>query len=202
MTEACAMQPLTPIPQVPSSATSIPWYSSYGPLSDGRIKPDVIAPGTELLAAAGYDRPAGEHMDLAGLALQSCTVRGLVRLRSGLTPAPFRLKTIQHPTVVTTALECVVAFHNVQLTSVLTTCSRAGTACFADAVTLSGTSMATPTVGMLARQCQSVFQCANTHAAPPRSASMPGPTFLPMGQRAWRRGRACAHSHAHLSPLA
>lgn len=34
-------------------------YSSYGPTEDGRIKPEIVAPGDEVMHAPGIHAPAG-----------------------------------------------------------------------------------------------------------------------------------------------
>ncbi|KAH0172303.1 NAD(P)-binding protein, partial [Aureobasidium melanogenum] len=39
----------------PNDTTEISWYSSRGPTQEGRIKPDVVAPGTAILSAKSRD---------------------------------------------------------------------------------------------------------------------------------------------------
>ncbi len=37
--------------QVRNNIANVATFSSYGPTSDGRIKPDIIAPGVDILSA-------------------------------------------------------------------------------------------------------------------------------------------------------
>lgn len=61
-----------------SSNSRVSYFSSLGPTSDGRIKPDVVAPGFRVLSAMagnGHSRSCGIH-DMFGTSMATPTVAG------------------------------------------------------------------------------------------------------------------------------
>jgi hypothetical protein len=69
-------------------------FSSSGPTRDGRQKPDILAPGVQILAArsapAGASRSPGEHTRKSGTSMSAPHVTGAVAVCLGL-QAPHRL---------------------------------------------------------------------------------------------------------------
>ncbi|WP_394890523.1 S8 family serine peptidase [Mesorhizobium sp. AaZ16] len=60
--------------------------SSQGPTRDGRPKPDVAAPGTEILAANGFGDPAEPWISMTGTSMASPYVAGVVGLMLAAEP--------------------------------------------------------------------------------------------------------------------
>lgn len=51
----------------------VPDFSGYGPLPDGRIKPDLVAPGASLLSALATGAPTSGRMDQCAMIRQQGT---------------------------------------------------------------------------------------------------------------------------------
>jgi subtilisin family serine protease len=60
--------------------------SSQGPTRDGRQKPDVAAPGTDIVAAKGFADPADEWLAMTGTSMASPCVAGVVGLMLARNP--------------------------------------------------------------------------------------------------------------------
>jgi hypothetical protein len=60
--------------------------SSQGPTRDGRQKPDIAAPGTDIVAAKGFSRD-DEWVAMSGTSMASPFVAGLVGLMLSVNPA-------------------------------------------------------------------------------------------------------------------
>jgi subtilisin family serine protease len=60
--------------------------SSQGPTRDGRLKPDVAAPGTDILAANGFGDPAQPWVQMTGTSMASPFVAGVVGQMLGVEP--------------------------------------------------------------------------------------------------------------------
>jgi subtilisin family serine protease len=54
--------------------------SSQGPTRDGRQKPDIAAPGTNIVAAKGFAEPGDEWLGMTGTSMASPAVAGVVGL--------------------------------------------------------------------------------------------------------------------------
>jgi len=50
----------------------IAWFSSRGPAPDGRVKPDVVAPGTWILSVKSADAPSGNFWDVCDYGQSWC----------------------------------------------------------------------------------------------------------------------------------
>lgn len=60
--------------------------SSQGPTRDGRLKPEIAAPGTEIVAACGFD-PATQWIEMTGTSMASPYVAGVAGLMLSLDPS-------------------------------------------------------------------------------------------------------------------
>ena len=60
--------------------------SSQGPTRDGRQKPDIAAPGTEIVAAKGFAAPGDEWIAMSGTSMASPFVAGVVGLMLAANP--------------------------------------------------------------------------------------------------------------------
>lgn len=60
--------------------------SSQGPTRDGRFKPDVAAPGTEIVAAKGFSQDGDEWIGMTGTSMASPYVTGVVGLMLSANP--------------------------------------------------------------------------------------------------------------------
>lgn len=60
--------------------------SSQGPTRDGRPKPDIVAPGTDILAANGFGDPAEPWIPMTGTSMASPYVAGVVGLMLAVEP--------------------------------------------------------------------------------------------------------------------
>ena len=60
--------------------------SSQGPTRDGRSKPDVAAPGTDILAANGFSLPEKPWVAMTGTSMASPHVAGVVALMLSVRP--------------------------------------------------------------------------------------------------------------------
>ena len=62
---------------------SVAWFSSRGPSIDGRLKPDIIAPGVDIWSACGYDPSGGcgdDYWQMTGTSMATPTVAGALAL--------------------------------------------------------------------------------------------------------------------------
>ncbi|HEX8573672.1 MAG TPA: S8 family serine peptidase [Allosphingosinicella sp.] len=59
--------------------------SSQGPTRDGRLKPEIAAPGTDIVAACGFD-PATQWIAMTGTSMASPYVTGVAALMLSLNP--------------------------------------------------------------------------------------------------------------------
>jgi subtilisin family serine protease len=60
--------------------------SSQGPTRDGRFKPEIAAPGTDIVAANGFARPDAPWVSMTGTSMASPYVAGVVALMLGANP--------------------------------------------------------------------------------------------------------------------
>lgn len=60
--------------------------SSQGPTRDGRQKPDISAPGTQIVAAKGFAAPGDEWLAMSGTSMASPHVAGVVGLMLAVNP--------------------------------------------------------------------------------------------------------------------
>ena len=60
--------------------------SSQGPTRDGRFKPEIAAPGTEIVAACGFD-PDRKWVAMTGTSMASPYVSGVAALMLSLNPS-------------------------------------------------------------------------------------------------------------------
>jgi hypothetical protein len=60
--------------------------SSQGPTRDGRLKPDVAARGTDVLAANGFSRPDEAWIEMTGTSMASPYVAGVIGLMLAANP--------------------------------------------------------------------------------------------------------------------
>jgi subtilisin family serine protease len=60
--------------------------SSQGPTRDGRCKPDVAAPGTDIVAASGFSRDSTQWVSMSGTSMASPYVAGTVGLMLAANP--------------------------------------------------------------------------------------------------------------------
>lgn len=60
--------------------------SSPGPTRDGRMKPDIAAPGTAILAAKGFAGPTDRWTSMTGTSMASPYVAGVIGLMLGTNP--------------------------------------------------------------------------------------------------------------------
>lgn len=60
--------------------------SSQGPTRDGRFKPDVCAPGTDIVAAKGFGLPNDLWISMSGTSMSSPYVTGVIGLMLGIEP--------------------------------------------------------------------------------------------------------------------
>jgi len=61
--------------------------SSQGPTRDGRYKPEIAAPGTEIVAANGFSHPDEPWVAMTGTSMASPYVAGVVGLMLSANPA-------------------------------------------------------------------------------------------------------------------
>lgn len=61
--------------------------SSQGPTRDGRFKPEVVAPGTNILGANGFDLPEQPWVRMSGTSIASPYIAGLVGLMLSRDPS-------------------------------------------------------------------------------------------------------------------
>ncbi len=59
MAYPCLYLPRGPSTQIPYNVDNLSPFSSFGPLRDGRIKPDIIAPGGNIESAKSDGKIAG-----------------------------------------------------------------------------------------------------------------------------------------------
>jgi len=87
---ACGMRVLS-VANLDFSRERINVTSSQGPTRDGRFKPDVAAPGTDIVAAKGFAGPKDLWVSMSGTSMASpyvCGVAGLMMaIEKGLTAA-------------------------------------------------------------------------------------------------------------------
>ena len=57
-----------------------------GPTRDGRFKPDVAAPGTDIVAAKGFSRDGEKWLGMTGTSMASPFVRGVAGLMLAIEP--------------------------------------------------------------------------------------------------------------------
>lgn len=69
-----------------STRNRISRSSSEGPTRDGRLKPDVAAPGTDIVAANGFGDPAQPWISLSGTSMASPFVAGVAGLMLAVAP--------------------------------------------------------------------------------------------------------------------
>ena len=60
--------------------------SSQGPTRDGRTKPEVAAPGTDIIAANGFGDPGEEWISMTGTSMASPFVAGVIALMLAAEP--------------------------------------------------------------------------------------------------------------------
>jgi subtilisin family serine protease len=60
--------------------------SSQGPTRDGRYKPDVAAPGTDIVAAKGFSTDGEQWIGMTGTSMASPCVTGVAGLMLGIAP--------------------------------------------------------------------------------------------------------------------
>jgi hypothetical protein len=106
----CIMAPATSKNVITVGATNsdddtITGFSSYGPVDDGRVKPDVSAPGCERFGDGGVTStvPGDDYNDLCGTSMATPTVAGVITLLrqlhmgihgGGARPEPSMMKAI------------------------------------------------------------------------------------------------------------
>jgi subtilisin family serine protease len=61
--------------------------SSQGPSRDGRTKPDIAAPGTDIVAAKGFSTDGEQWIGMTGTSMASPFVTGVVGLMLGIEPS-------------------------------------------------------------------------------------------------------------------
>lgn len=69
-----------------TSGRKINITSSQGPTRDGRQKPDIAAPGTEIVAAKGFAPPSEQWVAMSGTSMASPFVAGVVGLMLAANP--------------------------------------------------------------------------------------------------------------------
>lgn len=75
----CANRVIT-VANLDSVRNQINISSSQGPTRDGRQKPDIAAPGTNIVAAKGFAEPGDEWIGMTGTSMASPAVTGVVGL--------------------------------------------------------------------------------------------------------------------------
>lgn len=60
--------------------------SSQGPTRDGRLKPDICAPGTNIVAANGFAENGGQWVEMTGTSMASPYVTGVIALMLAIEP--------------------------------------------------------------------------------------------------------------------
>lgn len=60
--------------------------SSQGPTRDGRPKPEIAAPGTDIVAASGFNTPGRQWASMTGTSMASPYVAGVAALMFGIEP--------------------------------------------------------------------------------------------------------------------
>lgn len=65
------------------SANDVIFFSSRGPCVDGRIKPDIVAPGTHVTGGVGQDSPPPDPVTSVGVALPCFAATGVCALNGG-----------------------------------------------------------------------------------------------------------------------
>jgi subtilisin family serine protease len=81
----CANRVIT-VANLDEVANRINISSSQGPTRDGRLKPDVAAPGTNIVAAKGFADQADQWLALTGTSMASPFVTGVVGLVLAMEP--------------------------------------------------------------------------------------------------------------------
>jgi subtilisin family serine protease len=81
----CANRVIT-VANLDEVANRINISSSQGPTRDGRLKPDVAAPGTNIVAAKGFADEADQWLALTGTSMASPFVTGVVGLMVAMEP--------------------------------------------------------------------------------------------------------------------
>jgi uncharacterized repeat protein (TIGR01451 family) len=74
------------------NANDVIFFSSRGPCADGRIKPDIVAPGTHITGGVGQDSPPPDPATSTGVALPCFSATGVCALNGSGTvgnPANF-----------------------------------------------------------------------------------------------------------------
>jgi hypothetical protein len=82
-TLACANRVIAVV-NLDEAANRVNISSSQGPTRDGRLKPDVAAPGTNIVAAKGFADAADQWLALTGTSMASPFVAGVVGLMLGM----------------------------------------------------------------------------------------------------------------------
>jgi len=82
---ACANRVIS-VANLDSLRNRINITSSQGPTRDGRTKPDVAAPGTDIVAAKGFSDPLDPWISLSGTSMASPYVTGVIGLMLAVEP--------------------------------------------------------------------------------------------------------------------
>lgn len=86
MSVGAMADPLDPLPYYPAGF-GLAFISGRGPTLDGRIKPDVAAPGVDITAAALSTDPNGQYRDSSGTSMSSPFAAGAAALALDANPA-------------------------------------------------------------------------------------------------------------------
>ncbi len=82
---ACG-QRIVGVANLDEAARKIAITSSQGPTRDGREKPDIAAPGTDIVAAKGFSDPSDPWIAMSGTSMASPFVTGLCGLMLSVNP--------------------------------------------------------------------------------------------------------------------